>query len=105
MSDTQIPHFAFPFKFGDQGSAEVLDQDSITEIEQNVEVLILTELGERLEVPEFGIPDPTFRVGVDTQAITEAAELWDGRSRVFMDSEMDFVDRMVQNVRIHVEEQ
>ena len=103
MSD--VPHFSFPFDIADRGSAVVVLQDSAEEIEQNVKVLILTERGERLEVPDFGIEDPTFGVGVDTDAIVDAADKWDSRSKVFVDAEMDFVQRMVQNVRIHLEEQ
>lgn len=103
MNDAQIPHFSFPFTIG--GSAAVLEQDDIAEIEQNVKVLVLTEQGERLEVPEFGISDPTFRTEIDTDSIAEAAEHWDSRCRVLLDSEIDFVHRMVRNVRLNVEEQ
>lgn len=102
MSDTQIPHFSFPFTIGNQGFATVLKQDDVAEIEQNVKVLVLTELGERIEVPDFGISDSTFQTDVDTQSIVEAAELWDGRAKVFVDSD---IDRMVRNVRLNVEEQ
>lgn len=96
-----IPHFAFPFTIGQHGSAVVLEQDDPAEIEQNVKVLVQTEIGERLEVPEFGIPDPTFRVGIDLDALVGAAAEWDSRALVF--AEADLLE-MVQNVRIHVEE-
>lgn len=93
-------HFAFPFTI--DGSAAVVSQDSAAELQQNVVVLVLTEVGERLEVPEFGIPDPTFRTEVDTASIVEAAEMWDERARVFVNSD---IDRMVRNIQLSVEEQ
>lgn len=101
MSD--IPHFSFPFTI--DGSALVVEQDDLEEIEQNVKVLVLTELGERIEVPAFGIPDQTFQNEVDTELIVEAAQEWDSRARVFVSSEIDLVNRMVRNVRLNVEDQ
>lgn len=95
-------HFSFPFTIGVDGSAVVVAQDSDIEIRQNVKVLVLTDVGERLEVPEFGIPDFTFQTSIDTNSVIEAAELWDDRASVFVDSD---IDQMVRNVRLNVEEQ
>lgn len=81
----QVPHFTFPFRFGADGSARVLEQDTQEEVEQGVKVLILTELGERLEVPDFGVEDPTFQTGIDVEQIAAAATGWDERATVFFD--------------------
>ena len=94
------PHLAFPFKV-EGASAAVVAQDSLNEIEQNLKVLVLTERGERLEVPEFGIYDPTFQVDYEPKLISESAQRWDNRARVLSVSQ---ISDMVQSVRIHVEE-
>ena len=93
-------HFSFPFTIN--GSAAVVAQDSDAEVQQNVMVLVLTDVGERLEVPEFGISDPTFRTEIDTEAIAEAAEVWDDRAKVLIASD---IDQMVRNIRLNVEDQ
>lgn len=90
MSDVQVPHLAFPFRFGADGAARVLEQDTQEEVEQCVKVLVLTQRGERLEVPDFGIEEPAFQTGVDLEAIRAAAEEWDDRAQVlFGDSEVE----------------
>lgn len=104
MSNVEIPHFAFPFQFGRDGAVVVLDQGSHEEIEQNVKVLVRTELGERLEVPDFGVPDPTFSVGIDTEAIAAAAQEWDSRADVVVAARPDALLTMVQDLLIQVEE-
>ncbi|MCD2193528.1 GPW/gp25 family protein [Actinomycetospora endophytica] len=56
-------HFALPFNLQANGSYGVVDQDSSDDVISCVRVLLATRVGERLEVPQFGIPDPTFAVG------------------------------------------
>jgi len=54
-----IPHLAFPFRLTGRG-ANVLEQDTLEEIAQGVQVLVTTRLGERQELPDYGTPDPVF---------------------------------------------
>jgi hypothetical protein len=58
----KIPHFDYPFRFGPQGHAVVVEQDSVEEIESCLMTLFLTEVGQRIEVPEFGIESMLFRL-------------------------------------------
>jgi phage baseplate assembly protein W len=100
----QIPHFAFPFRFGERGAAVVIEQDSYEEIEQCVKVLMLTEIGERLEVPDFGILDVTFRNGADTSSIEAAAKEWDERVETDISEEPDRLNGMIRHLLVQVRE-
>lgn len=101
VSKAQVPHFAFPFRFS-AGEALVVEQDTQQEIEQGVKVLVLTEVGERLEVPDFGIRDLTFQNDVDTEAIASAAVEWDDRVDLLFSEEPDRFRSMVRNLLIQV---
>lgn len=101
----EVPHFSFPFRFNSaDGEAAVVEQDTHEEIEQNVQVLLLTELGQRIEVPDFGIDDLVFQTGVDEQAIVEQAREWDDRVEVMIAEEPDRVNAMVRHLLVDVSE-
>lgn len=53
------PHFSFPFQFSTAGAVTV-EQDSDDEIANCVVLALMTPVGSRFYVPEFGIDDPTF---------------------------------------------
>lgn len=76
-----IPHFAIPFVIGGDGSAQVLQQDSVDEIVQSVAMLCGTRPGTRLVVPSYGILDPTFE-GFDSVRLQLAAAKWEERASV-----------------------
>jgi hypothetical protein len=59
---TNIPHFDFPFRFSPNAHAAVVEQDSVAEIESCLMTILLTEEGQRIELPEFGIESPLFRL-------------------------------------------
>lgn len=101
MNDS-IPHLAFPFRFGLGGAAETVEQDTPEELEQGVKVLMLTELGERLEVPDFGVPDPTFRNEIDVASIAAAAREWDERVEVDLADEPDRINSMIRYLAVQV---
>lgn len=56
----RIPHFDYPFRFSSQGHAVVVEQDSIEDIENCLLAIIKTEVGQRIELPQFGIQSPLF---------------------------------------------
>lgn len=101
----EIPHFAFPFRFGAGGGAVVVEQDTVEEVEQGVKVLMLTELGERLEVPDFGINDPVFQTDIDLAEISAAAVEWDERVEVALTEEPDRVNGMIIHLLVQVTEE
>lgn len=102
MSST--PHFAFPFRWTSAGRAAVVEQGSDAEIEQNVRVLLLSHIGERLEVPEFGVEDQTFRSEIDEAAVRLAATEWDERVTLALQETPDATNAMIRDLLVQVAE-
>jgi phage baseplate assembly protein W len=63
-------------------------EGSIDEIAQCVYAICATELGQRLEMPGFGIPDPAF-AGVDLSELRAAIAEWEPRAAALVDEEFD----------------
>jgi phage baseplate assembly protein W len=106
---TDVPHFSLPFRFGFVGTnlrqAAVNEQDSIDEIADCVQAILLCPLGFRLEVPSFGIPDPTFRSGVDIDEMRTIIRTWEPRASVLMSAAPDRFDELLQHVETDVQVQ
>ena len=101
--DVQVPHLAFPFRIGRDGAAVVLEQDTLDEIAQSVQVLMMTHEGDRLEVPDYGISDLVFTVDPDLEAISAAVEEWEPRAVTrITDGYDDQVDDLILNVYARV---
>ena len=97
-----VPHFKFPFRLASSGTrVMVVEQDTQDEIMDCVEVLIRTEAGERIEAPEYGILDQTFRErGVDLGYVLSVIEEFEDRASVQLEEE-GIVD-LLHKVRLHV---
>lgn len=102
MSDIQVPDFAFPLRLGTGSDFAMVEQDSVDEIMQSVEVLLSTTRGSRVELPEYGIDDPSF-TGVDLQDISDAIVDWEPRASVTLSDEIDSKDELIQHIRAEVE--
>jgi phage baseplate assembly protein W len=68
-----------------------------------VQVLLLTEIGYRVEVPEYGVRPMMFAT-VDSVAVVEACSRWEPRAEVSIESAVgetwdDLVTSVVANVR------
>lgn len=99
---TDIPHFALPFRF-EGGRAVVVQQDSIDDVATCVEVILRYRQGDRVDLPEFGIPDPTFTEGpIDLAAIERAVEKWEERADVLITEDPDRFDELVRHVLVEV---
>jgi hypothetical protein len=98
----ELPHFALPFRFV-AGGAAVVEQDSKDEIVACATAIILCPLGFRVELPAFGITDPTFTQGVArTDAIEAALAEWEPRAAQLVHSEPDALDAFVSHVTVRV---
>ena len=69
----EIPHLAWPPRLvrGRDGGLvyEAVEQDAPDHIEDRVQVAARTTIGDRLEDPQFGVPDDILRApGVDLEA-------------------------------------
>jgi phage baseplate assembly protein W len=87
--------------------ADVLEQDSIDEIAQCVQMLVSTNLATRIELPDYGIPDQTFVADpqVNTAVIRSQCATWEPRAEVTLSSTPDQFDELIRNIRLTVEAQ
>jgi hypothetical protein len=80
-----IPHFGYPFII--QGNAAVVvEQGSFGEVISCVQTVLASQPNEIPELPDFGIPDPTFQQvtpsGIDASGIVAAINFWEPRAVV-----------------------
>lgn len=92
-----VPHLAIPFLITGIGSAQVVQQDSLTEIVQCVAMLCGTRPGTRLMIPTYGLVDPTF-AGVDVVKLQLASARWEERASVGVEVNVDNVEVVVVEV-------
>lgn len=103
MSDEiLVPHLALPFRFERSGAAAVLEQDTVEEIAQCVQVLVLTHEGERLPVPDYGIADLVFNDSTDIVSITDAIEEWEPRAASRIIENPDSRDELLRQIFVRV---
>lgn len=72
-------HFALPFRVAG-GRAVVLEQDTVPEITQCARVVLMTPLGARTEVPDFGLADQVFTRRGAAGACAAALATWEPRA-------------------------
>jgi phage baseplate assembly protein W len=83
-------------------SAAMTEQDTVDEIADCIEALVLTRPGERMELPQYGLDDPTF-VGLNKDDLMTAIERWETRATVAVEEGWDF-DEFIQKIRLEVRE-
>ncbi len=99
-----IPHFSLPFRRDAHGRCVVNEQDDDDEIVDCVEVLLATERGSRIEVPDYGLPDQVFRQGgADLSVVTSVIGRWEPRAEHFVERKKELTD-MVDQVRVNIME-
>ena len=103
MHNVSVPHFKLPLSVGRGGSFETVEQDTIDEIAQCVEVLLATVEGQRIELPDYGIPDLAFEVDIPRHVIESRITKWEPRAEVLIDDEPDLVDELIRRVEVRVE--
>lgn len=97
------PHFDYPFRFGPTHHAVVVEQDSIEEIESCVVAVLLTEEGQRIELPEFGVESELFGVQpLDTNGYLHAILDQEPRAAALVTSQPDPVDYLKALVEVDV---
>lgn len=93
--DFENPHFDRPFRIG--RSVGTVEQDSDEELLNCAWAILSTEVGERDELPEFGVEDLPFRSeeGVQTD-VTGAITEWEPRLQANTDAEIEELVMRVQ---------
>lgn len=96
-----IPHFAAPFSFV-AGHASVLEQDDPAEIGAAVYNVAVCPQGFRIDLPDFGRPDPSFQaMPLDTAPILAALRRWEPRADLSAE-EVDDLLAGVASVKVEV---
>lgn len=97
----ETPHFKFPFSFTPDGArVQVTEQDSDDEVMDCLEVLLLTEQGERIELPDYGIQEQDFRLnGIDAVAVTNSVHQWEPRASILLETSP--IEDLVQTNRLN----
>jgi hypothetical protein len=101
MSD--VPHFSLPFRFASPYAA-TNEQDSLDEITDCVYAILACPLGFRVELPTFGLDDPTFSMPApDLDAIRDTIENWEERAGVVLAQYPDALDVLIAHVQTSVQ--
>lgn len=94
------PHFKIPFRFTDD-DAELVEQESDSEILQNAEMVLRTQRGERIDAPDFGTDDPNFREGgVDLNSLRHDIVHGEPRALLIIDRDPSTIDQLIDNINI-----
>jgi hypothetical protein len=101
----ETPHFAHPFTIAPLPdgtlAAVVREQDEIDEITDCVTRIVSFKRGDRDELPDFGIDDPTFaQQPVDTRLLSTQVAEWEDRVEVDAESSIDSFDELIDNVQL-----
>ena len=103
---TNIPHFDYPFRLRLDGHAAVCEQDSIEDIESCLASVLLTEQGQRVELPEWGITSPLFDLQpLDLQSIYDDITEQEPRALVSIAQQTSPVDYLTALVEVDLKQQ
>lgn len=99
------PQIAFPFEIMANGLVREVEQDSLDEIAMSIEIILRFPLGSRFELPNFGVPDLSFRLTTEDLAalLAEHVSRWESRARIFIEERPDQWNTMVRDFTIRVE--
>lgn len=98
---TSVPKLAWPLRL-DGTRMATLEQDTVDEVAQCVELLLSTEPGQRLELPEYGVPPWLFTTTVDVDRVLAEVEEWEPRARVLLEVDHDRLDDLIRDVTVRV---
>ncbi|MDO8209290.1 hypothetical protein [Conexibacter sp. CPCC 206217] len=103
MIDT--PHLSLPLRL-DRGTFAAVEQDSPQQVAECVEAAARTELGWRVEAPEFGVPNYMMTAGgVDVDELREALVTSEPRAEVVAELVESLGDLRAESIRILIEEE
>lgn len=101
----EIPHLALPLRFAGR-RAVVVEQDSADDVAMCVEAAARTTLGERDEVPEFGVSHDLFGiVGGDLEELRVELAASEPRAAVVVEQIDGLRDLNTKNIRILLDEE
>ncbi|HST43087.1 MAG TPA: hypothetical protein VLK58_26410 [Conexibacter sp.] len=102
---TDIPHLSVPLRIANKRFAAV-EQDSAQHVAECVEAAVRTELGSRVEAPDFGVPSYVLAAGgVDVDELREAIVTSEPRAEVVAELVDSLDDLRAESIRILIEEE
>jgi phage baseplate assembly protein W len=72
-------HLDLPLTVSSNGSLGTVAADSAKDVANSVGMLVATRVGERLSVPDYGLPDPLFS-GADSSVVEATVGAWEPRA-------------------------
>jgi phage baseplate assembly protein W len=101
MTHAAIPHFEWPFHIVPvHGHASVMEQDSAEDVETCLAILFQTQVGSRVEEPDYGIDPVLFRDELDMNSLIASVMQWESRALIAADESFDATDRLIRRVLI-----
>ncbi|MDW5597657.1 hypothetical protein VSS74_25120 [Conexibacter stalactiti] len=101
----EIPHLSLPLRLTHDGFATV-EQDSAQHVAECVEAAARTELGWRIEAPEFGVPSFVMAAGgVDVEELREALVTSEPRAEIVAELIEELDELRAESIRILIEEE
>lgn len=101
------PHFAYPFTFTsgtNGGRAVVVQQGTVDEVSSCVANIATCDQGFRTDLPDFGIPDPTFStLPLNTAVLGDAITKYEPRASLTITAAGDPVAPQDQTVTVYVQ--
>lgn len=82
VSPTSVSHIAFPFRWGNNGHAVELEQDTDDEIVNCVDLITSVTIGGLQDQVDFGVTDPTFTISPNPIALKHEIETWEPRAKI-----------------------
>lgn len=102
MSRVVTPHFNFPFALSGS-SVSVVEQDTIDDIINCVEVALLTHVGYRPEAPRFGVPDFAFlKQPIGRDYILQILQTQEPRAALAIQESPDPFDQLIDRILVEI---
>lgn len=98
-----IPHFSYPFHIAN-GSVAVHEQDTYEDVAQSVAIILASQRGDRIELPEFGVESPLFK----SESVGRASEYlgvidqWEPRAQATLQINVDNMDDTIQIINAQI---
>jgi len=96
-----VPKFKVPLELSGSSFA-VIEQDSTREVEQCIEAIVRTPIGDYLDNPELGVPDFAFRSDGSDDLLLDAISDWEPRATTTVTAEEvdELLDRQDIDIRL-----
>jgi hypothetical protein len=95
MADVPLK-LAWPLRFVN-GRAATVEQDTVDEIAMCVVTLLRFDVGDRMEAPNFGVEDLTFRQApLDLEQLRGAILEFEPRAQTLIEQDQDQLDTLIR---------